>query len=81
MEVLLLEQIIQLVNENKDKFNNCCDNHENNANILGKLIYTISSFYNSHNKNIIKNEHFNNFINSNSIMYNANITIIPKNTV
>lgn len=71
---LSLEKIIEKINLNKDKFNECCVAGEN---ILGNIVYNISCFYNSHNKNIIKNEHFNNFVKNNNNMYKQNVSIIP----
>lgn len=63
---LSLEQItyiirLQLINSN--------DN-------LAQLVYKISSFYNGHNKNIIKNEHFSKFVKNNISMYSDKPKII-----
>ena len=67
---LSLEQIIDIISKNNDY--NCYSNKEK----LGEFIYKISSFYNSHNKNIITNNHFKKFVNSNKkFLYSDKITI------
>jgi hypothetical protein len=43
---------------------------------LAQFVYRISSFYNSHNKNVIKNNHFSNFIKNNNSIYHDKIKII-----
>jgi len=56
---LSLEQIIDIISKNSNY--NCYGNKDK----LGQFIYKLSSFYNSHNKNIIVNNSFKEFVDSN----------------
>jgi hypothetical protein len=67
---LSLEQIIDIINKNNNYIS------YGNRDKLGEFIYKISSFYNSHNKNIITNNYFKKFVNSNkNLLYSDKITI------
>jgi hypothetical protein len=67
---LSLEQIIDIISDNNNY------NYFGNKDKLGEFIYKISSFYNSHNKNIIINNHFKEFVDSNKkCIYDDNLTI------
>lgn len=68
---LSLEQIIGIIGDNNNNYN-----YFGNKEKLAEFIYKISSFYNSHNKNIITNDHFKEFIDSNKkCIYSDNLTI------
>ena len=67
---------LELVDRNYNNALELVSGNYNNALELAQLVYKISSFYNSHNKNIITNEHFSNFVKNNSDMYNIKTKII-----
>jgi hypothetical protein len=67
---LSLEKIVDIISNNNNY--SCYGNKEK----LAEFIYNISSFYNSHNKNIIVNNSFKNFVDSNKkCIYGDNLTI------